>query len=209
MFSGAYKTGSFVRSRHGWLYGVPENKLRSAPATASRPNRLSFRGPPGPLLLLSKPSRNDDIWVASCTPQVDRLLVFRGVQTRDGLPAASMDGSTAARKTSNDPPSLGAPFSPSRPMRPTIHQVRTSSESLISFSGREKHGRGACAERELPWTVNPRLSARCTIAKAQKVFPAALRFASCSAQARGGRHWPPVERMRSTQGRIDAVPKRK
>jgi hypothetical protein len=43
-----------------------------------------------------------------------------------------------------------------------------------------------------------RRSARCTIAKAQKVLAAAL----CSAQALGDRPRSPIERMRATQGRI-------
>jgi hypothetical protein len=46
---------------------------------------------------------NDEHQVLWRAPQVGRLLVFRGVQNREVSPAASMDGFTPARTTSNDP----------------------------------------------------------------------------------------------------------
>jgi hypothetical protein len=41
-----------------------------------------------------------------CAPQVDRLTCFSGRQKQEVFAAASMDGFTAARKTSNDPPPI-------------------------------------------------------------------------------------------------------
>ena len=47
----------------------------------------------------------------------------------------------------------------------------THSDARFRLPGRAKHGLGACAERGLPRMANHRLSARCRIAKAQKVCP--------------------------------------
>jgi hypothetical protein len=54
--------------------------------------------------------------------------------------------------------------------------------------------------------ANHWLSGRSTIARAQKVFPQHCAALPCFAQAQGVLPWPPVERMRSTHGRIHRGP---
>jgi hypothetical protein len=89
------------------------------------------------------------------------LLVFRGVKNREVFAAASRDGFTAARKTSNDPRPSGPLLSfwlVKTPSRTVKIDARTVSESVACFPERTKqrsshatrrvcHGRNACVTR--------------------------------------------------------------
>jgi hypothetical protein len=78
------------------------------------------------------------------------------------------------------------------------------------FSGAYKTGRDVYVERDLPGKANPWLSKRRRIAKAQKVLSAALRSAiHAPCKPRAYIPCTPVERMRSTEGRLHGGPDNK
>jgi hypothetical protein len=86
--------------------------------------------------------------------------------------------------------------------------VRSVGLTPYPFLGSSKIGLVACDERGLPWTGKPPAFCAMQDRRSAESFcrSIALRY-PCSAQALGVHPWPPVERMRSTQGRIHAVPR--
>jgi hypothetical protein len=103
-----------------------------------------------------------------------------------------------------------APRPTSSAGRDSIHDERAvlRGTNPYPFRGSSKTGLVACGERGLPGIGKPPAFCAMQDRKSAESFCRSIALCCpCSPQALGGHPSPPVERMRSTQGRIYAVPR--